>query len=72
MEEFGQDRLDTVFKLNVKGTTNFAAFLSLIGCITSEAGPDTGQHLLCAWTDEMLHRFCESNSMYAQKNSVLG
>ena len=37
----GQDRVDTTFKLNVKGTTNFGT-LSLIGRVTSEAGPDTG------------------------------
>ena len=37
----GQDRVDTTFKLNVKGTTNFGS-LTLIGRITSEAGPDTG------------------------------
>ena len=43
MEEAeGQDRVDTTFKLNVKGTSAFAP-LSLIGRITSEAGPDTGQ-----------------------------
>ena len=42
------DRLDTTFKLNVKGTTNFGVQLSLIGRITSEAGPDTGQSLLHA------------------------
>ena len=41
----GQDRVDTTFKLNVKGTTRFGT-LSLIGRITSEAGPDTGQSLL--------------------------
>ena len=38
--------MDTTFKLNVKGTTNFGATLTLIGRITSEAGPDTGQSLL--------------------------
>ena len=37
----GQDRVDTTFKLNVKGTTNFGS-LTLIGDITSKAGPDTG------------------------------
>ena len=37
--------MDTTFKLNVKGTTNFGR-LALIGRITSEAGPDTGQSLL--------------------------
>ena len=43
MEEAeGQDRVDTAFKLNVTGTTRFPS-LSLIGRITSEAGPDTGQ-----------------------------
>ena len=40
-----EDRVDTSFKLNVKGTTNFGG-LSLTGRITSEAGPDTGQSLL--------------------------
>ena len=40
-----EDRVDTSFKLNVKGTTNFGV-VSLTGCITSEAGPDTGQSLL--------------------------
>ena len=44
-EALGQDRLDTTFKPNVKGTTNFGS-LSLIGHITSEAGPDTSQSLL--------------------------
>ena len=44
-EALGQDRVDTTFKLNVKGTTNFAN-LALTGHITSEAGPDTGQSLL--------------------------
>ena len=44
-EALEQDRLDTTFKLNVKGTTIFVANLSLIGSITSEAGPDTGQSL---------------------------
>ena len=44
-EAEGQDRVDTTFKLNVKGTTIFAS-LALIGRITSEAGPDTGQSLL--------------------------
>ena len=42
----GKDRLDTTFKLNVKGTTIFGAALTLIGHITSEAGPDTGQALV--------------------------
>ena len=45
-EALGQDRVDTTFKLNVKGTTNFGASLALIGRITSEAGPGTGQSLL--------------------------
>ena len=53
MEELGQDRVYTTFKFNVKGKTNFAN-LQLIGRITSEAGPDTGQSLLCACTVEML------------------
>ena len=44
-EEEGQDRVDTTLKLNVKGTTNFGS-LTLIGRITSEAGPDTGQPLV--------------------------
>ena len=44
-ESLGQDRVDTTFKLNVKGTTNIVP-LTLIGHITSEAGPDTGQSLL--------------------------
>ena len=44
-EAKGQDRVDTTFKLNVKGTTNFGS-LTLIGRITSEAGPNTGQSLL--------------------------
>ena len=38
--------METTFKLNVKGTTSFGAALALIGRITSEAGPDTGQSLL--------------------------
>ena len=42
-EAEGQDRVYTTFKLNVKGTTNFGAALALIGRITSEAGPGTGQ-----------------------------
>ena len=42
-EALGQDRVDTTFKLNVKGTTNFGSTLTLSGAITSEAGPDTGQ-----------------------------
>ena len=48
MYEFEEalDRVDTTFKLNVKGTTNFGAALALIGRITSEAGPGTGQSLL--------------------------
>lgn len=41
----GQDRVDTTFKLNVKGTANFTR-LTLHGNITLEAGPDTGQSLL--------------------------
>ena len=45
-EALGQDRVDTTFKLNVKGTTNFGASLLLIGRITAEAGPNTGQSLL--------------------------
>ena len=45
-EALGPDRVDTTFKLNVKGTTNFGPALALIGRITSEAGPDTGQSLL--------------------------
>ena len=45
-EALGQDRVNTTFKLNVKGATNFGAALALIGRITSEAGPDTGQSLL--------------------------
>ena len=44
-EALGQDRVDTTFKLNVKGTTRFGS-LTFIGRITSEAGPDTGQSLL--------------------------
>ena len=44
-EAEGQDRVDTTFKLSVKGTTRFGS-LTLIGRITSEAGPDTGQSLL--------------------------
>ena len=43
-EALGQDRVDTTFKLNVKGTTIFGANLVLIGHITSEAGPNTGQY----------------------------
>ena len=42
----GQDRVDTAFKLNVKGTTNFGAAVILIGSIITERGPDTGQSLL--------------------------
>ena len=45
-EALGQDRVDTTFKLNVKGTTNFGASLALIGRITSEAGPNTGQYYM--------------------------
>ena len=45
VEEEG--RLNTKFKLNVKGTTNFTN-LAPIGRITSEAGPNTGQSLLYA------------------------
>lgn len=44
-ESLGQDRVDTKFKLNVKGTTEYRS-LQLIGHITTEAGPDTGQSLL--------------------------
>ena len=44
-EALDLDRLDTTFKLNVKGTTAFAT-LGLIGSIISEAGPDTGQSVL--------------------------
>ena len=43
--EEGQDRVDTTFKLNVKGTTSFGN-VELVGRITSEAGPNTGQSLL--------------------------
>ena len=43
-EDLGQDRVDTKFKLNVKGTTRFGS-LSLIGRITSEAGPNTSESL---------------------------
>ena len=48
--------MDTTFKLNVKGNTTIAALrsLGLIGHITSEAGPDTGQFLVV-----ILHRFCK-------------
>ena len=49
VEEEGHGRVDTTFKLNVKGTTNFRS-LSLIGRITSEAGPGTGQFLLCVYS----------------------
>ena len=59
VEELGQDRVDTTFKMNVKGTTHFGAALSLIGRITSEAGRNTGQYLLCACTVEMLQRFAK-------------
>ena len=52
-EALGQDRVDTAFKLNVKGTTAFGS-LRLIGSIITEAGPDTGQSLL--------HLQCQSNS----------
>ena len=45
-EEEGQDRVDTTFKFNVKGTTAFDASILLLGDITTEAGPDTGQSLL--------------------------
>ena len=48
IEELGQDRVGTTFKLNVKGTTIVGAHLTLIGRIISETGPDTGQSLLCA------------------------
>ena len=41
----GQDRVDTKFKLNVKGTTLFSN-LAFFGRITSDAGPNTGQSLL--------------------------
>ena len=47
VEEEGQDREDTKFKLNVKGTTSFTD-LALIGHITSESGPNTGQSLVRA------------------------
>ena len=43
----GEDMVNSTFKLNVKGTTNFGAALALIGRITSEAGLDTGQHVYC-------------------------
>ena len=39
------DRVDTTFKLNVKGTTNIDD-IAFFGSITSEAGPDTGQSFL--------------------------
>ena len=45
--------MDTTFKLNVKGTTHFGAALTLIGRITSEAGPGTGQSLLHMCTIEI-------------------
>ena len=45
-EALGQDKVDTTFKLNVKGTSIVGAALALIGRISSEAGPDTGQSLL--------------------------
>ena len=41
-EEEGQDRVDTTFKFNVKGTTAFGR-ISLLGDITTVAGPNTGQ-----------------------------
>ena len=44
-EEEGQDRVDTTFKFNVKGTTAFGR-ISLLGDITTEAGPNTCQSLL--------------------------
>ena len=44
-EALGQDRVDTTFRLNVIGSTNFPN-LELFGRITSEAGPNTGQSLL--------------------------
>ena len=56
-EALGQDRVDTTFKLNVKGTTRFGS-LTLIGRITSEAGPDTGQSLLHV---EILRRITSIN-----------
>ena len=52
----GEERVDSTFKLNVKGTTHFGAALSLIGRITSEAGPDTGQsvqHVYCTLAKEI-------------------
>ena len=60
VEEEGQDRVDTTFKLNVKGTTNFGG-LALIGRITSEAGPGTGQSLLriCVQLRYNIHRSCK-------------
>ena len=45
-ETLEQEMVETTFRLNVKGTTKFGAALALIGRITSEAGPDTGQSLL--------------------------
>ena len=52
--------MDTTFKLNVKGTTNFGS-LSLIGRITSEAGPGTGQSLLhiCVQLRYNIYRSCK-------------
>ena len=44
-EAEGQDRVDTTFKLNVKGTTNVVS-LTFFGRITTEAGLDTGQSSL--------------------------
>ena len=60
-----QDRVDTKFQLNVKGTTNFGS-LTLIGDITSEAGPNTGQSLLHVATVE---NFKQNNSMHRLLNS---
>ena len=39
----GEERVDTTFRLNVKGTSIFGGALALIGRITSEPGPNTGQ-----------------------------
>ena len=53
-DALGQDRVDTTFKLNVKGTTRFRS-LTFIGHITSEAGPDTGQSSLHVQLKYTLH-----------------
>ena len=45
-EPLGQDRVETAVKLNVKGTSIVGPALAIIGRITSEAGPGTGQSLL--------------------------